>query len=146
MNSRDVARAARRSIDVAHDRLGQGDALLVFAEGTRSRHCGLQPMLAGGTRYLDRPGTWIVPAGITGTEALFPIGSDTLNSVQAVTRLGRPIDAALLRARAGGNRQLMMDSVGLAIAQLLPIEYRGAYGDGAAFEDARRLLNSLHES
>ena len=53
MNPRDVARAARRSIDVAHERLGCGDALLVFAEGTRSRTSGLQQMLAAATRYLE---------------------------------------------------------------------------------------------
>jgi hypothetical protein len=38
----------------------------------------------------------------------------------------------------------MMDVVGLAIAQLLPPEYRGAYGGAAAdLDDARRLLRSL---
>ncbi|MBA3271297.1 MAG: 1-acyl-sn-glycerol-3-phosphate acyltransferase, partial [Acidobacteria bacterium] len=37
MNPREVARAARKSIDIAHERLRMGDALLVFAEGTRSR-------------------------------------------------------------------------------------------------------------
>ena len=147
MNARDVARAARRSIDAAHERLGCGDALLVFAEGTRSRTSGLQQMLAGGTRYLERSDTVILPAGITGSEALFPIGADTLHSVQAVTRLGRPIEAAALRARTGGNRQLMMDCVGFAVAELLPPDYRGVYGDHTqGFDDARRVLEKLRES
>lgn len=35
MNAREVAWAARRSIDIAHERLRLGEALLVFAEGTR---------------------------------------------------------------------------------------------------------------
>ena len=74
MNPREVARAARRSIEAAHERLRAGDALLVFAEGTRSRTYGLQPMLAGATRYLDGPDTYVLPVGITGTEALFPGG------------------------------------------------------------------------
>jgi 1-acyl-sn-glycerol-3-phosphate acyltransferase len=147
MNARDVARAARRSIDAAHERLGRGDALLVFAEGTRSRTNGLQQILAGGTRYLDHPDTVILPAAITGGEALFPIGADTLHSVQAVTRLGRPIAAAALRTRSGGNRQLMMDCVGLAIAELLPPDYRGVFGGHTReFDEARRVLSKLRES
>lgn len=31
-----------------------------------------------------------------------------------------------------GNRQLMMDRIGLAIAAMLPPNYRGAYGDSSA--------------
>jgi 1-acyl-sn-glycerol-3-phosphate acyltransferase len=146
MNSREVARAARRSIDVAHERLGLGDALLVFAEGTRSRTSGLQQMLTGVTRYLDCPGTCVLPVGITGTEALFPIGDDTLHPVRAVTRVGRPIQASALRERTGRDRRLVMDVVGLAIAELLPLEYRGAYADNAAdLDDARRLLRGLFD-
>lgn len=132
MNAREVARAARRSIDIAHERLRLGDALLVFAEGTRSRTSGMQQMLAGASRYLDSPDTWVLPVGIEGTEALFPIGEDTLHSVRIVTRVGRPVQASVLHDRAGTDRRLMMDGVGLAIAALLPPEYRGAYGDDAA--------------
>ena len=91
MNTREVARAARRSIDIAHERLRQHDALLVFAEGTRSRTKGLQPMLPGVTRYLDGPDTWILPVGIIGTEALFPVGDDTLHPVQ-MHHASRPPD------------------------------------------------------
>ena len=146
MNARDVARAARRSIDIAHERLRLGDALLVFAEGTRSRTSGLQQMLTGVTRYLDCPGTCVLPVGITGTEALFPIGDDTLHPVKAVTRVGRPIQASALRERTGRDRRLVMDVVGLAIAELLPSEYRGAYADNAAdLDDARRLLRGLFD-
>ena len=141
MNTREVARAARRSIDIARERLSLGDALLVFAEGTRSRTTGLQQMLAGVARYLDCPGTWVVPMGIVGTEALFPIGEDTLHPVRAVTRVGRPIRARALRDAAGGDRRLMMDGVGVAIAELLPAEYRGAYADYAGeLGGARRVL------
>ena len=144
MNARDVAGAARRSIDVAHERLRLGDALMVFAEGTRSRTSGMQPLLSGVTRYLDGPGAWVLPVGIVGTEAMFPIGDNTLHPVRIVARAGAPIDVDALRARAGGARRLMMDAVGLAIAALLPPEYRGAYGDEVAdLEDARRVLRDL---
>jgi 1-acyl-sn-glycerol-3-phosphate acyltransferase len=132
MNAREVARAARRSIEIAHERLRAGDALLVFAEGTRSRTNELQPLLPAVTRYLDLPGTVVLPVAITGTEVLFPIGDDTLHPVRAVVRVGPPIDAASLRERAGGDRRLMVDALGQSIAALLPPDYRGAYAGGAA--------------
>src|SRR5262245_40667455 len=104
MNPREVARAARRSIEIAHDRLARGEALLVFAEGTRSRNTEMQQLLTGVTRYLDGPDTWVLPVGITGTEALFPIGEDALHPVQAVAHAGRAIRASLLRECANDDR------------------------------------------
>jgi 1-acyl-sn-glycerol-3-phosphate acyltransferase len=129
MDPREVARAARRSIEIAHERLRLGDALLVFGEGTRSRTFGMQTMLAGVTRYLEVPGTKVLPIGIVGTEALFPIGEDALHPVRVEARVGRPIDAQEIRERAGGDRREMMDEVGRAVAALLPLEYRGEYGE-----------------
>jgi 1-acyl-sn-glycerol-3-phosphate acyltransferase len=147
MNPREVARAARRCIDIAHERLRRGDALLVFAEGRRSRTGGMQPLLAGAARYLEGPDAWVLPTGITGTEAMFPIGEEALYPVRAVVRLGTPIHTRHLRERADGNRQLMMDAIGLAIAALLPAEYQGAYGpDAAGLDEARSLLAALAHS
>ena len=146
MNPRDVARAARLSIDTAYERLALGEALLVFAEGTRSRSSGMQQLLAGASRYLDGPDTWILPVGITGTEALFPVGGDALHPVCIETRIGRPVPASVIQTYTGGDRRLMVDVIGLAIAQLLPPEYRGAYGDDAAdLEDARSVLRSIYQ-
>lgn len=127
MDPREVARAARRSIEIAHERLRLGDALLVFGEGTRSRTRGMQPMLAGVTRYLEVPGTTVLPVGIVGTEALFPIGEDELHPVRVEVRVGPPMAAQEIRERCGDDRQEMMNEVGRAIAALLPSEYRGAY-------------------
>jgi 1-acyl-sn-glycerol-3-phosphate acyltransferase len=127
MDAREVARAARRSIETAHDRLRNGDVLLVFAEGTRSRTRGMQPMLAAVTRYLEVPGTMVLPVGIIGTEALFPIDDDALHPVRVEVRVGQPVAAQEIRERCGVDRQAMMDDVGRAIAALLPPEYRGAY-------------------
>jgi len=127
MNPREVARAARRSIDIAHERLFKGDALLVFVEGTRSRTRGMQQTLTAVTRYFDFPDVWVLPAGITGTEEMFPIGEDGLHPVRAITTIGPPIEARELHELAKGDRRAMMDAVGMKIAQLLPEEYRGAY-------------------
>ncbi len=127
MNARDVARAARQSIDAAHERLFRGDALLVFAEGTRSRTRGMQQTLTAVTRYFDFPDVWVLPVGITGTEEMFPIGEDGLHPVRAITTIGPPVEARALHEEAKGDRRRMMDAVGMKIAALLPREYRGAY-------------------
>jgi 1-acyl-sn-glycerol-3-phosphate acyltransferase len=143
-NVRDVARVARLAIEMAHDRLAKGDAVLIFAEGTRSRTCGLQPMLPAVSRYLDDSRAWVLPVGIAGTEALFPIGDHEIHPVRIAVRIGRPVRAAVLEQRTAGNRRLMMDAVGVVIAALLPEEYRGAYGEQVAgLDEAREIARHL---
>jgi 1-acyl-sn-glycerol-3-phosphate acyltransferase len=127
MNAREVARAARQSIDVAHERLFRGDALLVFVEGTRSRTRGMQQTLTAVTRYFDFPDVWVLPVGITGTEEMFPIGEDGLHPVRAIATVGPPIEGRELHEASDGDRRLMMDAVGAKIAALLPPDYRGTY-------------------
>jgi len=147
MNPREVARAARKSIEAAHERLGLGDALLVFAEGTRSRTAGVQQLLTAVARYLDCPGVLVLPVGIVGTDQLFPIGEPGLNPVTAIARLGQPFAADALEARAGGDRRLMMDAVGIAIAEQLPPAQHGVYGPGASdLEEARGVLRDVRDA
>jgi 1-acyl-sn-glycerol-3-phosphate acyltransferase len=140
LHARDVARAARQAIDVALARVAGGDALLLFGEGTRSRTAAMQPMLAGVARYLDRPGTLVLPAGLTGPESLFPVDAATGHPARVCMRIGQPIDAGRLAACARGKRQIVMDAIGLAIAELLPLAYRGVYADAARFADAEDAL------
>jgi 1-acyl-sn-glycerol-3-phosphate acyltransferase len=144
MDPREVARVARHCIELAHDRLRQKDALLVFAEGTRSRTNGMQQTLSAVARYMEGPETFMLPAGIVGSEAMFPIGEDALYAVTVVIRVGPPIAALRLREIAGRDRRLMMDIVGLAIAEQLPPDYRGAYADNATdLDQPRKLLAQL---
>jgi 1-acyl-sn-glycerol-3-phosphate acyltransferase len=145
MPTREVARAARRAIDTALERLGLGEALLVFPEGTRSRSGEMQRLLTGAARYLDAPGTVILPIGLTGTEDLFPIGERTFRPAPIALRVGRPIPASALRARCRGDRRLVVDCIGLAIAALLPPAYQGAYGhDASGLDRPRATLTDLH--
>ena len=129
MNPREVARAARRAIQIAQKRLSLGEALLIFAEGSRSRTAQMQRFLSGTARYLEHPGTWVLPVGITGTEKLFPIDAAALHPVPITMTIGRPMPASELRERAQRDRRVMIDSIGHAVADLLPAEYRGAYRD-----------------
>ena len=140
LTGREVARAARHAIEVARERLREGDALLLFGEGTRSRTAEMQPMLAGVARYLDLPGTWVLPVGLAGPEALFPIDGSTLQPARVVLQVGAPLRADRLVAQANGDRRLVMDAVGLAVAEAIPPAYRGVYRNADALPDARRVL------
>jgi 1-acyl-sn-glycerol-3-phosphate acyltransferase len=146
IGARDLARAARRSIEAARERLVAGDALLVFGEGTRSRTGGLQQLLAGVARYLQVPGTWVVPVGLIGTEALFPVGDDSIRPARVVITVGHPLEADMLRAQARGDRRVLMDAIGLAIAETLPPAYRGVYGDQDGLPEARRALHGTRRT
>jgi 1-acyl-sn-glycerol-3-phosphate acyltransferase len=127
MHPREVARAARRAIDLAHERLARGDVLLVFAEGSRSRTHEMQPLLPAVARYFERPGTVVVPTALIGTESLFPIGDEVVHAVAIVARIGAPLESQWLHDQTGGDRRAMMDLVGRQIASLLPPAYRGVY-------------------
>ena len=127
MNPRDLARAARRAIEIAHERLSAGEALLIFAEGSRSRTGQMQQFLPGTARYLELPGTWVLPLGISGTEKLFPIDGAALRPMPIEMNIGRPMLASDLQDRFGRDRRLTMDCIGHAVAELLPAAYRGVY-------------------
>ena len=127
LSAREVARAARRAIDVALDRLRAGDVLVLFGEGTRSRDGRMQPMLPAVARYLEVPRTWIVPVGLTGSETLFAVAASTPHPATVTMTIGHPMRVEALTVAAGHDRRAQMDAIGQAISDLLPDEYRGAY-------------------
>ena len=140
-DARDVARSARRAIEIAADRVASGDALVLFGEGTRSRSAQMQRMLAGVARYLEVPGAWVLPVGLTGSELLFPIGDVTVRQARVDVTIGTPMRTDALLPPATRHRQTAMDLIGLAIAELIPPSYRGAYADAATFPDAAQTLS-----
>lgn len=146
LTAREVARAARHAIEVARERLRQGDALLLFGEGTRSRTGTMQPMLPSVARYLDVPGLWVVPAGLSGTEVLFAPGEVAPSPARVSLQIGRPFRADALAAGARGDRRVIVDAIGLAVAALVPPSYRGVYGEAADFPEAREALRDTTSS
>jgi 1-acyl-sn-glycerol-3-phosphate acyltransferase len=142
LSAREVARAARRAIETAHDRLKAGDALVIFAEGRRSRTGAMHPLLGGAARYLEVPGTRVLPVGLVGTDALFPIGDQSITPSRVVVTVGPPLDADAIARDADGDRRIVMDGLGLAIAALLPPAYRGVYADTQQYPAATRALDA----
>jgi 1-acyl-sn-glycerol-3-phosphate acyltransferase len=142
LNAREVARAARRAIDAARLRLAAGDALVLFAEGTRSRRAAMQPMLAAVARYFEDVDAWVLPVGLEGPEALFPVEDSTLHPARVVMRVGNPFKAKGLLTHAREDRRVVMDAVGLAIADLVSPAYRGAYANAADYPAASAALSA----
>jgi 1-acyl-sn-glycerol-3-phosphate acyltransferase len=144
MSAREVARVARRTIRTALERLAQGDVLLVFPEGSRSRSGGLERCLAAVARYLESPDTWVIPWAQTGCERLFPINDDQVHPATVVAHVGAGFPAALLFERCRSRRQLVADVIGVRIAALLPERYQGVYAVGAGeFDEAREIADAL---
>ena len=141
MSARDVARAAREAIGVAHARLDAGDALILFGEGTRSRAGTMQLLLPATTRYLDAPDLWIAPLGLTGSESLFPVDKSTVHPAKVTATIGTPVRARALWDATQGNRRAIADALGVAIAELLPREYRGVY-EGPGWDQTREQLQT----
>ena len=45
-----------------------------------------------------------------------------------------------LVGRADGDRRVVMDAIGLAVAEAVPPKYRGVYGDEGGFAKAKKVL------
>jgi 1-acyl-sn-glycerol-3-phosphate acyltransferase len=83
--------AARRSIDEAGLRIRNGESVLIFPEGTRTRDGTLGPFKKGGFHLAAKAGVPIVPVALRGTRELMPRGSFLLRSGTIRAIVGEPI-------------------------------------------------------
>jgi 1-acyl-sn-glycerol-3-phosphate acyltransferase len=116
-------RAAQR---FSLEALAAGRPIAIFPEGTRSRDGRLKPGKPGAALIAMRSGAPVVPAGVRGTQHIFPGRSRWPRPTRAVIRFGEPfslehVPAGRLDrdALAGGTERIMA-----AIEALLPPEQR----------------------
>ncbi len=127
--------------------LNQGNLLVIYAEGTRSRNKKLLKAIPSVARYFENPNIdYLIPVGIQGAGDLLPVGSKIPRFANAKVTFGHPIATSALfedvlkylpdnmknsdkkdkNVRAKIN-EIVIDHVMKRIAALLPQELRGFY-------------------
>lgn len=112
------------------DRLKSGLPVYIAPEGTRSHVPGMQHAHHGAAYIVAKAEVPVVPVGMIGTEDIF---TSLRQGVRAKLRMlvGRPLELPAVNTRAANRRQALRANTDLimkAIADLLPVEYRGIYG------------------
>jgi 1-acyl-sn-glycerol-3-phosphate acyltransferase len=125
-----------QAIKAATEVLKSGGMILISPEGTRSKTGGLIQAQEGFAFLAARTDAQIVPVAITGTTAIGP-SLKTLRRAPVAITLGQPF-----RMDTGGKKpdramlQALTDDAMRRLAQLLPVEMRGVYGEDGGRQTA----------
>jgi 1-acyl-sn-glycerol-3-phosphate acyltransferase len=109
--------------------LGDGKALLLAPEGTRSPNAQLQPAYEGMAMITSRAGAPVVPVAISGAED-FSRNLRKLRKTRVKLHIGEPFEFTWNHGAPRPSRndlRLMSDEAMYRISSLLPPSYRGAY-------------------
>jgi 1-acyl-sn-glycerol-3-phosphate acyltransferase len=122
-------RADRRALDQACGVLAAGGAVLVFAEGTRSREGALGVAEAGVGLLAARSRAPVLPVALVGTDAYHHLAG-WLSRPRLAVRVGAPRCSPVTERRGSAPYREFADLVMRDIAVMLPPRSRGAYADG----------------
>ena len=119
----------RKALYQAEQVLAKGLALVMFPEATRSKNAQLQPAFPGSALIALRSGAPILPVGITGTERIKGVAW-LLRRPEIIVNIGQPFhlppaSSKLTKVKLTELTNYIMER----IAELLPQEYRGNYGE-----------------
>jgi len=119
----------RKALYQAEQVLAEGLALVMFPEATRSKNAQLQPAFPGSALIALRSGAPILPVGITGTERIKGVAW-LLHRPEIIVNIGQPFylppaSSKLTKVKLTELTNYIMER----IAELLPQEYRGNYGE-----------------
>jgi 1-acyl-sn-glycerol-3-phosphate acyltransferase len=126
-------RSAAAVIDIGVEVLGQGKALGIFPEGTRSPDGRLYKFRTGVARLAVRSGAPVVPVGLVGTRDVQPPGARMWHRAPIAVRFGEPLQFG---SRAGEERSARVlreitDSIRLAVQELSGQPYVDAFAGSA---------------
>ncbi len=117
----------RKALRQANRALADGQALLIFPEGTRSRSGRLRHAFPGSALIALRSGAPILPVGISGTERIKSIPW-SLRRPRVIVNIGSPFHLPPINSRLSKTELAeLTNSIMGHIAELLPVEYRGNY-------------------
>lgn len=118
--------ALRRSFDLLKD----GNALIIYPEGTRVESGVLAQPEPGAGFIAQKAGCAVLPVGLTGTRECLPKGARWPHRVPVGISFGKPFMVA--SKRPDGTKithQEAADAIMVEIAELLPERQRGAFSD-----------------
>ncbi|WP_026369269.1 lysophospholipid acyltransferase family protein [Kallotenue papyrolyticum] len=117
----------RQALREAENYLKRGEAVVIYAEGTRSRRAEAQEARAGVVFLAQRTGAPIVPVGIAGSERIFSKRFPWYRRAAVRLTFGPPFYLEELGPVARHNRDELAQRVMARVAALLPPGYRGIY-------------------
>lgn len=118
--------ALRRSFDLLKD----GNALIIYPEGTRVETGVLAQPEPGAGFIAQKAGCAVLPVGLTGTRECLPKGARWPHRVPVGISFGKPFMVA--SKRPDGTKithQEAAEAIMVEIAELLPERQRGAFSD-----------------
>ena len=131
---RGSARDAMLSLEMMLERLNDGEACVVYPEGTRSQDGRLYRGRTGVAHLALESKALVVPVGLSGTQDVQPIGANLPRPRPFSVRFGAPLDFStgfdhLAPAKA---RRTITDQIMDAIGELTGQERAGTYNDHGA--------------
>lgn len=131
---RDDPRAAAASIQLGVDVLGEGRALGIFPEGTRSPDGRLYRFRTGVARLALRSGAAVIPVGLVGTREVNPPGSNRWHRGAVAVRFGDPLifDQGPQAERSAKLLREITEQVRTAVQSLSGQEYVDSYARSGA--------------
>lgn len=120
-------RADRQALRQAEEFLKRGDAVAIYAEGTRAKAGEAQEARAGVVFLAQRTKVPIVPVAISGTEKLFSKRFPWYRRARVELTFGKPFLLSDFGEITRTNRDAIAQQVMARVAALLPPGYRGVY-------------------
>jgi 1-acyl-sn-glycerol-3-phosphate acyltransferase len=119
----------REALRFAEKWFGRGKALIVFPEGRRSMEAQIVDAFSGSALIAVRNRVPILPVGIYGTEQITGL-TWWLRRPRITVNIGRPFNLPLVNGKITKEQLAeFTHSIMARIAELLPGEYRGQYGE-----------------
>ena len=120
----------RQLLDMAISVLKSGRPLLLAPEGGRTHEPGMRRAFPGVAYIADKTGVPVIPVGIVGTSDDYFNRAIHLKRPRLELRIGRPLILPPVDGVGAERREALQsnaDQIMLAIASLMPPEYRGVY-------------------
>lgn len=120
----------REALRQAESWLKKGVSVIMFPEGGRARSFQLEKGLPGAALLASRLGVPVLPVSITGTDHFEKhMGWMVLHRPTVTVTIGKPFHLEREGKLAKSERGDLIDGMMKKIAELLPPEYRGVYGE-----------------